>query len=257
MVTSMGAMLEPLERRALPFLVAERLRQAIADGEYLPGQQLPTEPELARQIGVGRTSLREAIQRLKTLGLVEVRSGLGTFVVEAGRADPIITFTAWAAENEFEVSEVFEARLSLEVTAAGLAAERSTSRDEAKLRAAARDHISAETLGSIDDLVQTDEAFHRTLVALGRNALISRLYDILVPDLAQYRRVSLALPGSARRSGADHMAIVDAVAVGDSDAAKAAVTEHISVLRSEVAEAAKASRHAAKRSPVVTDEPAR
>jgi GntR family transcriptional repressor for pyruvate dehydrogenase complex len=225
------------ERRALPDLVAEQLMQAITRGDYKPGEQLPTEPELARQLGVGRTSLREAIQRMRTLGVVEVRKGLGTFVVDQPRSDPILAFAAWAAENEFKMTEVFEARLSLEATAAGLAAERATARDVSRLRAAARRHIDAHS-HSLADLVSTDETFHGTLFAIAGNGLLAQLYGMLTPGLVQYRTMSLALPGSPHRSAGDHMAMVDAIEAKDARRARGAVVDHLWVLYNELTQAA-------------------
>jgi GntR family transcriptional repressor for pyruvate dehydrogenase complex len=234
----MSTAVGPLERRALPDLVAEQLMQSITRGDYKPGQQLPTEPELARQLGVGRTSLREAIQRMRTLGVVEVRKGLGTFVVDQPRSDPILAFAAWAAEHEFKMTEVFEARLSLEATAAGLAAERATSRDVSRLRTAARRHIDAEHSHSLQDLVTTDETFHGTLFAIAGNGLLAHLYGMLTPGLVQYRTMSLALPGSPHRSAGDHLAMVDAIEAKDPARARRAVVDHLWVLYNELTQAA-------------------
>ena len=237
----MTAAVGPLERRPLPDLVAERLIEAIGRGDYKPGEQLPTEPELARQLGVGRTSLREAIQRMRTLGVVEVRKGLGTFVVDQPRSDPILAFAAWAAENEFKMTELFEARLSLEATAAALAAERATSKDVKRLRAAARRHMDADDAHSLPDLVTTDESFHGTLIAISGNGLLAHLYGMLTPGLVQYRTMSLALPGSAHRSAGDHMAVVEAIEARDPARARGAAVDHLWVLYNELTLAAELS----------------
>jgi GntR family transcriptional repressor for pyruvate dehydrogenase complex len=227
-----------LDRRRLADVVADELLEAINTGRFAPGQQLPSEPDLARQLGVGRTSLREAIQRLRTLGVVEVRKGLGTFVVAGGPTDPILSFAAWSAENGYEVANLLEARIALEVAAAPLAAQRATKREIAALRAAGTAHLRAERRGSMDELVATDRDFHVALVAAGGNGLLAQLYGMLVPQLSEYRRVSLAIPGAPARSSGGHMAIVDAIAARDPRGARAAVLAHLSVLYGELVEAA-------------------
>lgn len=246
MSRSMSPRVAKIERRVVPDLIADKLMTAISDGTFQPGDQLPSEPDLARQIGVGRSSLRSAIQRLRMLGILEVRSGLGTFVVEQGRSDPILAFAAWAGENEFETIELFESRLAIETTAGGLAAERATRREVARLRASARAHVAANKSGDIDALVRTDEEFHIGMVECSRNSLLARLYTMLAPELTPYRTVSLALPGSADRSGAHHLAIVDAVEARDPAAARNAVVDHLWVLYSEVTRAAGVSGTAAR-----------
>lgn len=223
------------DRRALPDLIAEQLLLAINNGTLVPGEQLPIEIELARQLGVGRTSLREAIQKLKAIGVLEVRKGIGTFIVEGKRMEPVHSFVKWAAENEFEVTELFEARMSLEIAAAGLAAERATPNDIWQLRKASDAHISAP---SIDRLIDTDEAFHHALVESSHNSLIAQLYTILVPNLREFRRMSLAIPASAHRSGSTHAAIADAIEAHDPVESRRAAVAHLWDLYSSVTNAA-------------------
>ncbi|MBO3084742.1 FadR/GntR family transcriptional regulator [Cellulomonas fengjieae] len=229
---------EQRDRRALPDIVVERFLTAMKSGELKPGEQLPTETELARDLGIGRTSLREAIQRLRTMGAVEVRAGLGTFVVDRTRMEPVHSFVQWSADNDFEVTELFEARMSLEVTAAGLAAERATTRELALLDRAARKHRAAEHLES---RIDSDEGFHEVLVACAHSALLSKLYAILVPGLREFRSMSLAIPASATTSADTHDAIVAAIVAGDPTAAREATVEHLWGLYSMITSAANAN----------------
>src|SRR5690606_2481493 len=96
-----------------------------------------------------------------------------------------------------------------------------------RLRSFARAHVAANKSGDIDALVRTDEAFHIGMVECSRNSLLTRLYTMLAPELTQYRKVSLALPGSADRSGGHHHAIVDAIEARDPTAARNAVVDHL------------------------------
>lgn len=226
------------DRRALPDLIVEQLLDAVTAGELSPGDKLPKEPELAAQLGVGRTSLREAIQRLRAMGVLEVRQGLGTFVSDPDRGDAARSFAIWSAANEFEVTELFEVRLSLETTAAALAAERAAPEDLAILQEASRAHSDAGSAADLDALVQTDQSFHAALIAAASNSLLSQMYSLLVPSLVEYRSVSLALPGSSHRSASTHQAIVDAIAARDRMRARSAVVTHLWNLYAEVASSA-------------------
>jgi GntR family transcriptional repressor for pyruvate dehydrogenase complex len=220
-------------------VVADQLLESVAQGRFAPGSQLPTEPELARMLGVGRTSLREAVQRLRTLGVIEVRKGLGTFVSDEGTNNPILLFAAWSSENRYEVAELLETRMALELAAAPLAAERSSPGDLASLRKTSAEHIEAELGGDLADLVRTDQAFHLALAAASGNQLLVKMYGMLVPQLAEYRERSLAIPGAPDRSGAGHVRVVDAIERRDPPGARAAILDHLMTLYDEFIDAAR------------------
>jgi GntR family transcriptional repressor for pyruvate dehydrogenase complex len=232
--------------RALPEMIADQLLAAVSDGRLKPGEKLPIETELARQMGVGRTSLREAIQKLRAMGVLEVRKGRGTFVMDSSRLEPVRSFVQWSVENEFEVTELLEARMALETAAAGLAAARATTGDLTRLRRASAKHVGAT---QIEALIDTDESFHSALIAAAHNDLIGRLYAMLVPGLRDFRRMSLAIPASAERSGVTHDDIVAAVASNDPRAAREATAEHLWPLYSSVTRAASRGRRSAERRP--------
>lgn len=195
---------------------------------------MPTEPELARRLGVGRTSVREGIGKLRMLGLVEVRRGLGTYVCDAPQADPRMAFLQWTTENHDQILELFEVRMALEATAASLSCARATARELGVLESAARAHDQAHLETDLPALVGTDQAFHAALVRCSHNEALTKVYDILVPQLADYRRKSLALHGAAERSSKDHLSIVEAVRLRDPEGARAAVLEHLAMLYREV-----------------------
>lgn len=221
----------PRDRRPLSDIIAEQIFTAVQSGSLKPGEQLPIETELARQLGVGRTSLREALQKLRAMGVVEVRKGLGTFIVDSSRIDPVRSFVQWSSENKFEISELIETRLGLETTAAGLASERATDADVVRLRAANDAHRHAH---EIDDLVLHDEEFHLALVDAAHNSLLSRMYAMLVPSLREFRQLSLAIPASASRSGKTHDEIIAAIESHDPIRSRKATVQHLWTLYTAV-----------------------
>jgi DNA-binding FadR family transcriptional regulator len=214
--------------------VAYRILTDIRTGQYKAGDRLPTEPELAHSFGVGRTSIREGIGQLRMLGIVEVRRGIGTFVRPRETDEAQVAFDQWNAKNHYQILDLFEVRMSLEATAAALAAQRANAEVVARLEEAARAHLGAHDSGDLEDLVTTDQAFHALLVASSENQALHTVYADLVPQLVDYRRKSLALEGAPRRSGDGHLAIVEAIRQRNPLSARAAALEHLAVLYREV-----------------------
>ena len=87
----------PVSTERVSDVIAERLAAAIRDGTLQPGDRLPTEAELAREFQVGRTSVREGLQKLRAHGLIESRKGLGAFVTTPPASDPLADFARWTA----------------------------------------------------------------------------------------------------------------------------------------------------------------
>lgn len=231
-----------LRRRSASEDVAHHILEAIRTGDHVAGDQLPTEPELARLLGVGRTSVREGIGQLRMVGVLEVRRGLGTFVVGTSDDDPRRAFVAFTAENHAQILELFEVRMSLEAGAAALAAQRATGDELERLEEAAAEHERAHASGDLTELVRSDQAFHAALVACSHNSALQKFYDMLVPQMADYRRTSLALHGASQRSSHDHLAITAAVRASTAQPAREAVTAHLSGLYAEVLHAAQDDR---------------
>ena len=158
---------QQLRRPPLGDLAAAELRERLAAGTWEIGERLPSEAELARQLGVGRSTVREAIRVLVHAGLLETRQGAGTFALaHAGAAE-------WEGRlRSAELLEVCELREALELQAARLAAARRTPADleRIEMALAARDRLADEERG--EAFVDADLAFHRAVVAAAHNALL-------------------------------------------------------------------------------------
>jgi DNA-binding FadR family transcriptional regulator len=119
-----------LARSSLVTSAADALRTAIRDGRWPVGSRIPVEPALAEMLGVGRSTVREAVRILTTAGVLEVRQGSGTFVRAA--VDPMVTIERLRRSG---LRDQFEVRCGLEAEAARLAARRATADDVATLHA--------------------------------------------------------------------------------------------------------------------------
>jgi GntR family transcriptional regulator, transcriptional repressor for pyruvate dehydrogenase complex len=214
--------LTPLRRSPLVELAVGQLHQQLMSGQWPVGSRLPAETELAEQMGVGRSTLREAVRALAHAGLLETRQGSGTFVLSLA-ADvpwgPTLRRAAWL--------EVYEVREALEVQAARLAAVRRTAPDVAALHASLAARDRARELGEAGSFVRTDLAFHRTVVAASHNHLLADMFDSFAVVLrealvAVVTDQDLGDIGVART----HARLVAAVEAGDADGAEQATRDH-------------------------------
>src|SRR3954451_22045975 len=163
-----GLVLNPVSTERVSDVIAERLSTAIRDGTLKPGDRLPTEAELAREFQVGRTSVREGLQKLRAHGLIESRKGLGAFVMEP-KSDPLGDFARWTASDPAAIEQLVEARVALETLAAALAALRASDAQIAELERLNVAHRDAEDTAG---LVTTDQAFHGAIMAAARNRFV-------------------------------------------------------------------------------------
>ncbi|OIJ67924.1 FadR/GntR family transcriptional regulator [Streptomyces mangrovisoli] len=204
-----------------------RLREQITDGTWPVGARLPGETTLARELGVGRSTVREALRALAGAGLVRARQGAGVFVVATEPAEDWPTRLRRAA-----VTDVYEVRTAVEVHAARLAAHRRTPEDVAAIEAALAGRRAA---GTADDpaFVDADIAFHAAVVAAAHNPVLADLFAQFRPVLREGLIELLALTG-LRADDPDtgdeaHEALVRAVREGDAATA-------VRVLEAELAD---------------------
>src|SRR5262245_45225425 len=184
-----GLVLNPVSTERVSDVIAQRLESAIRDGTLKPGDRLPTEAELAREFQVGRTSVREGLQKLRAHGLIESRKGLGAFVTEPPAPGPLADFARWTASDPGAVEQLVEARVALETLAAALAALRAT---DAEIDGMDRLNVQHAASESKEELVATDQAFHAALMAAARNRFVNGAYEILVAELTDFRQKTLA-----------------------------------------------------------------
>lgn len=227
-----------LASRGLPEVIAEQIVEAINTTPLGPGDRLPTEAELARQLGVGRTSVREALRKLQTLGIVEVVRGRGAFVAEPSPENAETEFSRWCIEQSVAIEELIETRLAIECATAGLAAAYADEAQIAELGRLNAVHTEAGLEGDVARLVASDQAFHTLIADIGGNPLLGKLHTMLDPELLAFRRMTLSLPHVAHRSAAAHQCIIDCIATSDAKAARTAMLEHLWVLYQDVSAAA-------------------
>ena len=207
--------------------VADALAAEIKSGRLVAGEKLPTEAALVEQFAVSRTVVREAISRLKSLGLVDSRQGSGMYVCETGFAP--LSFDARYAGSKTAVIQMVEVRRALEAEVAALAAQRRTAADVRRIRAAMAALAKAVQGGS--DGAEQDVAFHRAIADAARNPFLLDTLQYLGQFLYGATRVTRA--NEARRAdfaqqvADEHRAIVEAIDAGDAAKARLAAAGHM------------------------------
>jgi DNA-binding FadR family transcriptional regulator len=167
-------MMPIINKKSLAEEVAEQLRTPIINGDYKADEQLPTEPELMKQFGVGRSSIREAIRILANSGLLRVQQGVGTFIeAPAGITEPFHQRLKRA-----EAPHLDEVRRLLEMKIAEKAAANRTNDDLKKIKAALDKRTAmAHGAGSLEDCVQADIDFHMSIAEAAGNPVLTDLYQ--------------------------------------------------------------------------------
>jgi GntR family transcriptional repressor for pyruvate dehydrogenase complex len=226
--------LAPLRTPPLKEQVIQVLMRLIGQGALRPGDRLPTERELSEQLAVSRSTVREAIQFLQALGVVEIRHGSGSFVAaSASRSQELRRkWRHWTRNHAGRVHELLEVRQGIESFAAELAAARvaagtGTSTPLQSMAAAIAEMEEAGKAGDVPALVRADMLFHRALCDAAGNAALVEFAELLGAQLVRERAASFDLDGRPERSHVEHREIYEAVAAGDPARARTAVLEHL------------------------------
>jgi GntR family transcriptional repressor for pyruvate dehydrogenase complex len=221
-------MTQPIERRKVYELVAERLIARIGDG-LEAGDPLPPERAIMRQYAVGRSSVREALRMLESRALIESR-GNGAFVVAEPRNPFAEGLGMLLAEGETDLGQLFEVRRLLEGDIAGLAAERRAEAHLARLEASVE--AMEAGLGSEDTYIAADIDFHMALAEATGNRFVVHLMHAVRDQLRDAFGTVFHVPGSPARSVAEHRVIAEAVRARRPERARELMNEHIGRVQS-------------------------
>lgn len=208
--------------------LADALIVGIRDGQLKPGQRLPTEAALVERFGVSRTVVREALSRLKTLGLLESRQGSGAYIRQPDRREAerlVLTPDGSVAA----VLQMVEVRRALEAEAAALAAARRTARSVKQIKSAMQAIDRAVAAGG--DGVAEDVAFHAAIAQAAGNPYLLATLAYLNQFLLDATRVTRANEATredlAEQVRQEHAAVVAAIEAGDVAAARLAGAGHM------------------------------
>jgi GntR family transcriptional repressor for pyruvate dehydrogenase complex len=230
-----------IQRATVSDAIVDQLRGLITNGTLKPGDRLPSERELCKRFGVGRTSVREALKPLITMGILEGRGGSGTFVAaESGQFQKPLQ---WGLLGDLQSQDdLVETRHMLETNAAHWAALRATAENLAAIEATVQG--MADYLDDLAKFQEFDANFHFEIARAAQNKMLYRLVNVIRGQIQTWIGERLALSPDrvdilSRTSLEQHREILAAIRSGDGDVAWRAMDHHIQTATADLQKIAK------------------
>ena len=208
-------------------MVYEELKMQILKGSIIPGTRM-MEVELAEEMGVSRTPIREAIRKLEKEGLVTIEPRRGAYASMISTEDMV---------------EILEVRQDLEGLAAYFAADRMTGEQMAELKEVSNNYNEAVKRGKMEDMIKYDTRFHHIIVESCRNKILVQMIEQLQELVLRFRYIYYDNFRRAENMPEEHEAIVAAISEGNADKARAAADIHIDRLKELVVKEGVQQRH--------------
>jgi len=223
----------PVARQTLADDLAQRISRLIQGGTFQPGDRLPAIQAMARQFGVGSPTLREALRKLETVGVVAIRHGSGVYVSRAPDSlvitNPILHFAQDGGVSKKLLVDLIEARIPIELTSATLAATNATDEHLAEMR-----RLLAHASDAIDDAVvlnQTNLGFHEQIARASGNVVLRQLLEVLSNLFREEQRLIIDIHGSRQHDHGEHLSILDALERRDPALAAERMRTHLEGVR--------------------------
>ena len=223
--------LNPIKRESISEQVFEQMKLQILDRKWVPGEKLPSETELGSIFCVSRVTIRQALQKLAVLGLIETRLGEGSFVREVDVGTQVKTALIPSAYlQHHSTEEVLDFRCAVEVETAGLAAQRASEQDILELKRLLAQQMEDEANRTPQSFADNDLAFHMTIAKSTGNSLIVATYEILGDILGS------AMLHTVRSLGMNigipyHRKLVEAIVARGGGRAIVTMKEHMNTTR--------------------------
>lgn len=213
-----------IKHESLSAQIIKSLTEYFFSGSLLAGSKLPSERQLAEALGVSRSAVRDAIQSLGLLGVVDIRQGDGTYLRETG-SELLPRVIEWGLFlGERRVMDLIEARQQVEISLAALAARRRTDEDVAELQSILEQMDAAS--GS-DEFVGLDIQFHAAIAKAARNTVLADVLSNITSLIRVWMSRSIEAAGETVTSNDEHRLVVEAISAGNSRAAQSAMRTHM------------------------------
>lgn len=213
-----------MQKRLSDRVADDILTMIVIDKRFLPGEKLPNEMELSGELGISRTTLREAFRILAANGVLEIRRGLGTFVREDFQVDETKGVPSLAAVKT-DVRDLYEMRLIVEPEAAYYAAMRATDEELEQIRKLG-EQIEAEiTAGK--DRTETERSFHKAIAKATHNEFMTKLMPVIYQAIDKGVKLSGQEGKAVADTVQDHRVIMEFLCLRNGEGARSAMKIHI------------------------------
>lgn len=221
--------LKPIKTKRIYEEIIEQIRILVTEGHLQPGDRLPSERDLAGQLNVSRASVREALSALEMMGLLEIRSGEGTFIKKID-IDSVVTPLTWVLSMEKDtVLELLEVRKMIEGQAVALATRRAKPEDLRELEDALQAMYVDLQTGQLGE--DADHRFHYAIAKASQNKILLRLMNAISDTMHQTLKASRIRlyegQDAPERLFREHSLVFDAILKQDSERARHVMLDHL------------------------------
>lgn len=224
--------MSPVFRQSLADDLARRIRELILARQHGPGDRLPAIALMAREFNVGAPTVREALKKLETLGVVDIRHGSGVYVGRDPDALVVSNPVLGGSISQKLLVDLIEARIPIETTSARLAAKNATAEQFEAMH-----ELLDLAGGNLDDatiLNQSNLGFHRHIAIASGNTVIRQMLDVLTSAFREEQRIILDLSGTREGDHREHREILETLERRDEDGAADCMYQHLEGVRSRL-----------------------
>ncbi|HEY6210361.1 MAG TPA: FadR/GntR family transcriptional regulator [Gemmatimonadales bacterium] len=204
-----SAAFAPELKQSLSDRLARRIRRMIQRGDYRVGDRLPPIMEMAERFGVGHPTVREALKKLETIGMVEIRHGSGVYVIRGEEVLVLASPDYPGTVTKQLLLDLIRARMALEAQSVADAVQHLRAEDLQEMRRLLK--TAGENLAHDDVLSTVNMSFHRQIALASGNAVLVQLLDVLRELFSEEQRLILSIFGSRERDHQGHLAILEAL----------------------------------------------
>jgi GntR family transcriptional repressor for pyruvate dehydrogenase complex len=215
----------PVPRTTLTESAFEQLISYVVNGTWKPGDKIPPERELCQQLGIARTSLREALKAMELVGMLDSRVGDGTFVCPRTEFLSRPLLWAFTGTDHVELRDIMEARTLIEENLAGLAAERGTEEEISTIEQSIK--MMRDCIERRDSILEADLMFHLAIATAAHNEVLRNAVQLLRNLMRQWLYFKLLMPDVPQIVLKRHETVLRAIRRRDGNAARAAMREHL------------------------------
>jgi GntR family transcriptional regulator, transcriptional repressor for pyruvate dehydrogenase complex len=215
----------PVQRTTLTAAAFDQLISHVVNGNWKAGDRIPPERDLCQQLGIARTSLREALKAMELVGMVDSRVGDGTFVCPRSEFLSRPLLWAFTGTDDTEFQEIMEARIIIEENLAGLAAQRANEREVKLIGEAVQ--LMQDSIARGEPILEADMAFHLAIAHASHNHVLAKAVQLLRNLMRQWLFYKVLIPDVAPRILKRHLAVYRAIAQHKPVAARREMRLHL------------------------------
>ena len=219
--------IDPIQKSSATTKVFRAIYDLIATGQYTLGPKLPPQEELARQFGVSRNTLREAVNQLAAMGLLRSQQGVGTVVEPPTPGGYLTSLSGQFLLDPLSVREFIEARICIERTTVRLAVARATAEDIESAREILERQRRAIAARDEAEFTRHDTSFHVQLATISGNRVLQKFLETTHDMLQRFIGGVSELPGAIEDALAFHTRVIAAIAARDPDRAEREMVMHL------------------------------